>query len=116
MFLQQLENAARVCEARIPLGDTTAVCVKYPGGLVVFSVFGIVAGKQTVFEVKPAVHNERRVGIVDDIILKVFVLFQNVVDLAPQKSDIRTGTKRYVEIAAGRCPCEAGIDVDQSGA
>ncbi len=92
------------------------VLLEGPGRLVVILSSPVVAGEQTVQFRRPlevGVHQERGIGVVDNVFLEIEVVFQNVVDHPAQEGDIRSGTERGVEIRFCGGLGKAGVNTDQ---
>ena len=102
-------------QGHVPPGNTVGIVIKFPRLLVIFAFFSVIAGEKTIVERKIFIHDKRSVGIIEHIFFEVFFLFNNVVDHAAQESDVRTGTKRHMEITARGGPGVAGIDVNNLG-
>ena len=112
MFFQHLENTAGIRQGHVPFGNTVCIFIESPCIFIVLAFFFFFTGEKTVIKRKIFVYEERRVGVIAYLVFDVFIVFQNIFDHTAQKSNIRTGAKRHMEIAAGRCSRITGIDMD----
>ena len=76
-----------------------------PGGLVVGLSLGVEARIQAVVRQLEAVFDEeRRVGVVDEILVGDAIVLERVVDDAAEESDVATGTNLQEQVGLRR-PC-----------
>ncbi len=92
MLLQKLENAAGILQREIFLSNTFRVFFYRPGRFVIFSGAGIIPGEKTVIEVELIIDQKRRIRVVDDIFLKIFFVFDNILDHPAEESNVGART------------------------
>ena len=116
VLLQELVHAMRVLERRVLFRDAVLVHLEGPGLLVVFSGLFVITREEAVqfsrsFEIR--VHEERGIGVLDDIFLEDEVIVEDVLDHPAEEGDVRARTHGRVHIGLGSGLREAGIHDDQ---
>ncbi len=97
-----------------PFGTLSTPFVK-PGTRVVRLVLRVPARKdasQILGVLEIFGKNERSVGVMDDVLTKVFPVFENVMNEPSKKQDVRPGTQRRPDICHRRSPAEPRVNVN----
>ena len=115
MLLHELVDAARVLQRLIRKGESIGTDLVVPARLVVVPLLGVIAGEQAVLEAELILHQERRVGVVEDVLVLNLVVRKQIVDHPAEPGDIGAGADRHVEVGHRRGASEPGIDDDQLG-
>ena len=63
-----------ILQREIFFSNTLRIFFYRPGLFVIFSVSGIISGEKTIIEVELIVDQKRRIGIIDDIFLEIFLI------------------------------------------
>ena len=116
VFLQEIDDAARVLPLVIDLGESLVVQFVVPRRLVVRSLLFVVACEEPVLEGETFLHDEAGVRIVPHVFVLQRVLFQQVTDHAVEKSDVRARPDRRVIVRNRGCTGEARINDDELSA
>ena len=66
-------------------------------------------------QLEPFLDDERRVGVVDEIVVRDPIVLDGVVDQAAEKRDVGAGANLQEQVGGGRRPREARIDDDHLG-
>ena len=121
VLLQKLEDAVRVLERLVLLGDPLAIELVLPGALVVLARFRIVAAEypvQILRQLELGMDQERGVGVLPHVLHVVVAgvllhIVQDVLDHAVDKGDVRPGTQRRIDMRLGGRPRETRVHADQ---
>ena len=98
VFFELLEDASLIPESLILLGDTLLIHLKGPKTLVVALSFWIVAGKEPVFKIVLLCQDVRGVSILDNVLFKVKVFVQDILDHPAQKGDVGAGSEGRIDV------------------
>ena len=115
VLLHELEHATGMLEGLVPLGHAVFVEFKAPFGLVVGAGLLVVAGEDAVLETEVLAHDERGVGVFDNVLLEVLFIVEDVLDHASQEGDVRTGPQGDMEIRPGGSTRELRVHVHDAG-
>ena len=110
-----VEHAARVLERIVPQGSAGRVALEAPARLVVAAGLGVIAGEETVGEAEALADDEGSVGVVHHVFLEPAVGLEDVAYHAAEEGDVRAGTERHMEIAAGGRARELRVHVHKRG-
>ena len=114
MFFQQLEDAALVLQGRILDDLVHEVTIVVPVVLAVAPLVFAVIVIQTGFRIKrkPGFDDRGGIGVMDDVFLVVFLVFDDVVHQTAPEGDIRTTADRAIEIRPRGRSREPRVDAD----
>jgi len=113
VFFQKLEDTVGMLHRRIFADDARAVRLIRPGVFFIFPVGKagehalVVAG-----QFQRRIDQESGVGVMPDVLLEIQLVFENVPDHAAQESDVRSRTKRGVQVRLGGGLGKARIHAD----
>jgi len=120
MAAQHLENAARMLQRRIALGETQAVALVEPALRIVGALLFVPARKKTgrpfLGVAKIFAQNAGGISEVHHIIAKEKVVLDNVPDECAQKRDVAAGTDRHPNVGQGTGAGKSWIDMDNGRA
>ena len=113
MFFQKLEDAARVLQRRVAARLSGRIRVIGPGFHVIGLEHFIPFAEHSFLKAVLVTDDERRIGIVPDILGMDKVVLQGVIDEPAQKGDVRAGPDLGIDVCFGCGPGKAGIDGDE---
>ena len=113
VLLEQVVDAARIGQGRISLDVAIVAARVVPTRLVVAALVRVVARVDAVVEREFVLHDERQVGVVDDVVALNLVLQQQVVDQSAEENDISARADRRIDVGERSRAREARIDDDQ---
>src|SRR6266850_18610 len=118
---QCLQNAPRMLQGQIALGETkAAIAIVVPALPVVAALLSAPAGEKagrTFFRVaKIFAQNAGRIGEVHHVIAEEKIVLDNVPDEAPEKCDVAAGADRHPDIRKGAGARKSRIDMNNGRA
>src|SRR2546428_1522054 len=89
-----------------------------PSAFIVTVILSVPAGKdasQILSILELLWKNDRSVGVGDHVLAKILLVFENVMNEAPEKQDVRSGAERSPDVCHSGGAAETRIDVNNLG-
>ncbi|MNS80119.1 hypothetical protein D3C72_1137860 [compost metagenome] len=113
VLFEQVPHAARIGQGFVAFRKAVFIKLIVPGGFVVLTFFCVIAAEKSVIKGKIVPHQQISVGVVFNVFVVDFIVFNQIQQHARQERNVRTGTNRRVDIGHRCCTRKARIDDDQ---
>ena len=118
---QSLENALRMLQSQIALGETKVSMALVDPGLSVVSALRVIPTREKARSAffcitKILAQNAGRVGEVNDVIAEEKIVLDNVPDESAEKCDVATGTDRHPDVGQRAGTRKSWIDMNDGRA